>query len=134
MPQLSHGTMFVWSAADAETRQAKALEIEPVHFLLGLTKLAELPEQARIDSDDEENDVLIEITAEAVELAIEKGSGLEPGVTTVGAICLNFSACKIQMTRPPYRIQSAPGFVRLEGTTAFPQPRVPTRRNHKAAR
>jgi hypothetical protein len=50
MPQLSHGTMFVWSAADAETRQAKALEIEPVHFLLALTKLAELPEQARVDS------------------------------------------------------------------------------------
>ncbi len=65
MPQLSHGTMFVWSAADAETRQAEALEIEPVHFLLGLTKLAELPEQARVDSDDEENDVLMEITAEA---------------------------------------------------------------------
>jgi len=65
MPQLSHGTMFVWSAADAETQQAKALEIEPVHFLLGLTKLAEIPEQARIDSDDEENDVLMEITAEA---------------------------------------------------------------------
>ena len=65
MPQLSHGTMFVWSAADAETRQAETLEIEPVHFLLGLTKLAELPEQARVDSDDEENDVLMEITAEA---------------------------------------------------------------------
>jgi hypothetical protein len=57
--------MFIWSAADAETRQAEALEIEPVHFLLGLTKLAELPEQACIDSDDEENDVLMEITVEA---------------------------------------------------------------------
>jgi ATP-dependent Clp protease ATP-binding subunit ClpC len=58
--------MFVWSAADAETQQAKALEIEPVHFLLGLTKLAEIPEQAHINRDDEENDVLMEITAEAV--------------------------------------------------------------------
>ena len=65
MPQLSNGTMFVWSAADAETRQAEALEIEPVHFLLGLTKLAELPEQARVDSDDAENDIITEILSDA---------------------------------------------------------------------
>jgi Clp amino terminal domain, pathogenicity island component len=65
MPQLSHGTMFVWSAADAETRQAEALEIEPVHFLLGLTKLAELPEQARVDNDDAENDTITEILSDA---------------------------------------------------------------------
>jgi hypothetical protein len=65
MPQLSHGTMFVWSAAETETRRAEAVQIEPVHFLLGLTKIAELPEQAQVDSDDEANDIIMEIMTEA---------------------------------------------------------------------
>ena len=68
MIPLSHGTMFVWSAAAAEAQQLGAATVEPEHLLLGLAKISDLPGRPELPADAKAGDVLAEVMAEAGEV------------------------------------------------------------------